>query len=132
MPRGGRRAPKVQPELRSHFEDRVAADLRTRGVPFEYEQDRLAYETAHVYVTDFTLANGIIVETKGWFTAADRRKMLDVRERHPERDIRLLFQRAATKLGRGPRSLTYGQWADRNEFLWAEGIVPEHWILEGK
>ena len=60
----------------------------------------------------------------------DRRKMLAVKAAHPNIDIRLCFQNAKVKLSRAPRSLTYGQWADRHGFVWCQGHIPTTWFDE--
>ena len=52
------------------------------------------------------LYNGIIIETKGRFTAADRRKHLLVRKQHPHLDIRFVFENSnAKKLERDLRQV---------------------------
>jgi hypothetical protein len=122
------KAPSQLNGYRSQFERDVATDLCGRGVEFRYEDETLLYEIPCAYVPDFTLASGIIVETKGYLSPEDRRKLLELKRSHPARDIRLLFQRATNRLGRGPRSLTYAQWAQRHGFQWAEGLVPQSWI----
>ena len=44
-----------------------------------------------LYIPDFVLDNGIIIETKGLFTSEDRRKHIEVQKQHPELDIRFVF-----------------------------------------
>ena len=63
---------------RSGLEKSVAADLKEREVAYEYETVKLPYEVkeTRTYTPDFILPNGIIVETKGRFTTADRKKHL--------------------------------------------------------
>lgn len=127
--RASRRGKRVG-RYRSQFEADVAADLDARGVEYEYEDEEMFYEIPRIYVPDFTLANGIRVEVKGWFPAEDRRKMLEVKRANPGADIRLVFQNAKNKVGRGERSMTYGQWATRYGFKWAEKRVPYDWGTE--
>ena len=45
------------------------------------EWEDLAYRT---YTPDFVLNNGIIIETKGRFMAADRRKHIAIKKQHPK------------------------------------------------
>jgi len=113
----------------SQFELDTANDLARRGVDYRYEGNPLPFEIPCLYVWDFQLPNGVIVETKGYFDADDRRKMREVKRAHPTLDIRLLFMKASNKIGRGARSMTYGEWATRNGFCWAEGTVPDTWLL---
>lgn len=113
---------------RSKYEAAVAASLKQRGLPFTYEGRALSYKIEAVYTPDFILPNGVIVETKGLFDSDDRRKMVAVKEQHPELDIRLCFMKADVKLSRAPRSLTYWQWAERHGFLWCEGHIPTTWF----
>ena len=117
------------PAYRSKFEGRVIAALKKRGVQFEYEPIRLPYNRPQNYIPDIVLANGIIVEIKGRFTSSDRTKMILVQEAHPDKDIRLVFQRGMNKLYKGSIT-TYAQWAKQHGFQWAEGFIPLSWINE--
>jgi hypothetical protein len=113
---------------RSKFESAVALSLAKRGLSFSYEGQALPYKIEAVYTPDFILPNGVIVETKGLFDSDDRRKMVAVKDQHPELDIRLCFMKADVKLSRAPRSITYWQWAERHGFLWCEGHIPTTWF----
>jgi hypothetical protein len=128
-PARGRSKPRSQLDgYASEFERKVAADLTERGVSFDYEEEQLLYEIPCAYTTDFTLPNGVIVEAKGYMDADERRKLRELKRAHPDRDIRLLFQRASNRISRAVRSLTYGQWATRAGYLWAEGRIPDTWL----
>jgi hypothetical protein len=116
--------------FRSKFEAAVAASLKKRGLPFNYEGQALPYKIEAIYTPDFILPNGVIVETKGLFDSDDRRKMVAVKQQHPELDIRIVFMKADVKLSRAPRSLTYWQWAERHSFIWAEGHIPTTWYAQ--
>jgi predicted nuclease of restriction endonuclease-like RecB superfamily len=119
---------------RSAAEAEVAKDLIERGVEFEYEKRQVLYEKPAVYVPDFEIetASGksILVEFKGWLKPEDRSKLLAVKETHPRLDLRLLFQRAASRISKAAKALTYGAWATRHGFKWAEGVVPQAWLEE--
>jgi len=115
-------------KFRSKFERTVAASLVKRGLEFYYENQALAYRIEAVYKPDFCLPNGVIVETKGLFGPEDRRKMIAVKQAHPDLDIRLCFQNANVKLSRAPKALAYWQWAERHGFLWCEGHIPTTWF----
>ena len=114
---------------RSKFESEIAAILTKKKVSFSYESLDLKYIIRGTYKPDFILnQNGIIVETKGFFSPEDRRKMVAVKAANPSLDIRFCFQNAKTKLSRGKkRSLSYGQWATKNGFLWCDKTIPSDW-----
>ena len=114
-------------KYRSKFEAGIAASLKQRSVQFSYESLCLDYTWEGKYKPDFILPNGVIVETKGFFSPNDRRKMLCVKAQHPDLDIRLCFQNAKEKISRAKKSLTYGQWATRNGFIWSNGTIPNDW-----
>ena len=125
-----RRQHAIRNGYRSGLEEEVGADLAERGVEFEFEQLVVRYEVPvrrARYTPDFRLLRtGILVETKGRFTAADRRKHLQVRESNPDLDIRFVFQNPNAKLYKGSKT-TYAQWCDRHGFIWAAKRIPEEW-----
>ena len=114
---------------RSDYELQVAKNLADRGVKFEYEKHKILYiPKTKTYVPDFYLPNqNIYVEAKGFFSPADRQKMLLVIQQNKELDIRLLFLRASNKLNRSSKT-TYSRWCDRNGILWADGQIPDEWV----
>ncbi len=61
---------------RSGLEEQTAKDLKKRKVLFTYEETKIKWLDSKVrtYTPDFVLPNGVIIETKGRFVAADRRK----------------------------------------------------------
>ncbi len=82
------------------------------------------------YTVDFHLqANGILVETKGWFLPEDRTKHILVKDQHPALDIRFVFARATAPLRKGSRT-TYAAWCDKHGFKWAQTSIPREWIEE--
>ena len=115
------------------FEARVISDLDERGVAYKYEPEKLAYYVERHYSPDLAVGT-MIVELKGYFRQDAQRKMKAVKAQHPELDIRFVFQNAsATVQGAKKRKdgskMTCKEWADRNGFMWAEGTVPEEWLL---
>lgn len=115
--------------VRSGFEARVIEDLTKRKIKFEYEKLKLKYtvpEKEHSYTPDLRLSNGMIIECKGIWTAQDRRKMVLVKEQHPELDIRMLFMR--DQLLRKNAKTKYSDFCNRNGILWAEKEIPEEWL----
>ena len=90
------------------------------------EWEDLAYRT---YTPDFVLNNGIIIESKGMFTAADRRKHLAIKRQHPKLDIRFVFENSRRKLRKGAKS-TYGEWCYKYGLLYSNRVIPEDWVKE--
>ena len=86
-------------------------------------------ESGRTYTPDFVLYNGIIIETKGMFTAADRRKHISIKKQHPKLDIRFVFENSRRKLRKGAKS-TYGEWCIKYGFQYYDRIIPEDWIKE--
>tara|TARA_R100001163_G_C4952578_1_gene119741 strand:- start:157 stop:606 length:450 start_codon:yes stop_codon:yes gene_type:complete len=116
---------------RSGLEHKLSIYLKELKYKFTYEslkiewQD-LAYRT---YTPDFILKNGIIIETKGRFIAADRRKHLAIKKQHPSLDIRFVFENSRNKLRKGAKS-TYAQWCLKHDFRYYDRIIPEDWLKE--
>ena len=116
-------------KFRSGFEKSVALALTEAGVPFEYETVNVSYSMEHIYIPDFILPNGILIECKGYFKSPDRRKHISIRKHHPELDIRFVFMRPTSLVG-GAKKLTCAGWAKRHQFLWTERWIPKAWIQE--
>ena len=67
---------------RSGLEHKISLDLEERRVKYLYEKVKIEWEDLayRMYTPDFVLPNGIIIETKGRFTVADRRKHLLIKQ----------------------------------------------------
>ena len=115
--------------FRSDYELSVAKNLAEKNVKFEYETKKLSYQPKlRMYTPDFYLPEqDIYVEAKGFFSPADRQKMLLVIQQNMFLDIRMLFLRASNKLNRSSKT-TYGSWCDRYGILWADGQIPLEWL----
>ena len=99
---------------RSGLEERLGNHLDKVGCAYLYEAEKFDYVTKSKYTPDFFLPNGVIIEAKGFFKPSDRRKMLAVKEAHPELDIRLVFMRDNT-LSKSSKT-TYTMWAEKHGF----------------
>ena len=130
---------------RSGFEERIAQELDDANIKYEYETLQFEYEEplrknlaacgecgstnlirTGWYTPDFILANGWIIETKGRFTAQDRRKMLAVKKEHPEYKWAMLFMRD-NKIHK--RSTThYSDWCMENDFDFSIGDLKKEWL----
>lgn len=123
-----------EPKFKSKFESNVyhASVAAGRDLKYEPSGSKMKYTLPErSYTPDFVLPNGIIVETKGFLRYDDLRKMLSVKEHNPEKDIRMVFQRANTPIRKGG-TMNYGQWATKVGFVWAEGLIPDAWFDEQK
>jgi hypothetical protein len=130
--KGSKRANALKAGWRSGLEEDVAKALTEAGVPFTYEETKIRYikpASEHQYTPDFVLDNGIIIETKGLFTAADRRKHLLVQKQHPDLDIRFVFESSKRRLSKISKT-TYAAWCEKYGFLYADKKVPESWTKE--
>ncbi len=117
-------------KTRSKFETDTIRALKAAGVRFGYETMKLKYyPKASVYTPDIILDNGIVVELKGYFRAADRAKLLMVKKQHPDIDLRLVFMSSKNKL-HSQSSTTYGQWCEKNGFLYSDKKIPAEWLAE--
>jgi len=116
---------------RSGLEDRISDQLKSLSVPFKYEKFKIKYEVheTRTYTPDFELPNGIIVESKGRFVPDDRKKHLLVKKQHPELDIRFVFSNSKAKIRKGSKT-SYGDWCDKNGYIYADKLIPEEWIRE--
>jgi hypothetical protein len=118
--------------FRSGLEDTTATHIKNKGAKLLYETSKIHYtipESKHIYTPDFILPNGIIVETKGRFMIEDRKKHLLIRQQHPDKDIRFVFTRSATKLYKGAKT-TYSDWCVKNNFKFADKRIPDSWFNE--
>ena len=117
---------------RSGLEEQTAKDLKKREVPFSYEERKIKWLDSKVrtYTPDFELPNGVIVETKGRFVAADRRKHLEIKKQFGDLyDIRFVFTNSRAKLYKGAKS-SYADWCNKHGFLYADKTIPEEWLNE--
>ena len=117
---------------RSGLEDTVAEQLDAMRVKYTYEELKISYtvpESKHIYTPDFVLSNGIIVETKGRFVTADRKKHLLVKRQHPELDIRFVFSNPRCKISKLSKT-TYADWCTKYDFKYSAKMIPEEWLNE--
>jgi len=116
---------------RSGLEMKISDYLKELDIPVVYEAIKIEWEDLmyRTYTPDFVLPNGIIIESKGRFTAADRRKHIEIKKQHPKLDIRFVFYNSRNKLNKGAKT-TYQGWCEKHKFLYYDRIVPLEWIQE--
>ncbi len=105
------------PKYKNDFEKEIGAKLKKLKLPFSYESRKLPYTLQGNYNPDFNLGDSTIVEGKGLFRAADRRKMVAIRKAYPDIRIILCFYDPYKRLDKRSKT-TYAQWAIKNGFEW--------------
>ena len=118
--------------FKSGLEETISQQIESQGIKVEYETEKVSYiipASTHTYSPDFKLPNGIRVETKGRFVAADRKKHLLVKEQNPNMDIRFVFSNSKNKITKKSKT-TYGDWCEKNGYKYADKIIPNEWFLE--
>lgn len=85
------------------------------------------------WTPDFFLDNGIIIETKGRWTRADRMKVKMVVEQFPRLSelgiLRIVFSNARSRISKRS-STTYAAYAERIGLLWGHKQIPKAWLEE--
>tara|TARA_B110000003_G_C16479679_1_gene469057 strand:- start:288 stop:641 length:354 start_codon:yes stop_codon:yes gene_type:complete len=115
-------------QFRSGLEEKVAALFDELGVIYEYESTKIPYVIQHNYTPDFLLANGIYLETKGYWDASDRRKIKAVKTLHPEIDLRMVFQSPYNTISKRSKT-TYAQYCDKLSIPWTSFTnIPIDWL----
>ena len=129
-----RRPSALKGGWRSGLEEANAALLVKQAIKFLYEKVTFKYiapETVHRYTPDFVLHNGIIIETKGRFHSADRKKHKLIKAQHPDLDLRFVFSNSRSRLRKGSPT-TYAKWAFDHGFQYADKTIPLAWMHEPK
>ena len=120
---------KEQPKYRSNLEKDIGNLLEGLGVSFQYESEKLGYTIEHHYTPDFVLPNYIYLETKGYWSPSDRRKILNVLKANPEIDLRMVFQSPYNKINKKSKT-TYAMWCDKHNIPWTSyHNIPLEWLI---
>ena len=118
--------------FKSGLEETIATQISDKGIEVKYESETIGYlipASEHKYHPDFKLPNGIIVESKGRFVIADRKKHLLIKSQHPELDIRFVFTNSKNKISKKSKT-TYADWCVKNGFKYADKSIPDEWFSE--
>ncbi len=120
---------KKEYKFRSKLEESVASLLQGLGVSYQYESEKLSYTIQHYYTPDFILPNYVYLETKGYWSPEDRRKVLAVKRDNPGIDLRMVFQSPYNKISKNSKT-TYAKWCDKHEIPWtAYHEIPMDWLI---
>jgi hypothetical protein len=129
--------------FRSGLEKEIAAQIEAAtGLPVAYEDKTpvddggclIEYEVPArmaKYTADFRLPNGIIVETKGRFVTADRKKHKLIKEQRPDLDIRIVFNNPNARISKTSKT-TYAKWCETHGIPYAKAPIPSAWFKEPK
>ena len=118
--------------FRSGLEEKVAEQIKAAGLEVVFEGGKVKYttpETPHTYTWDFKLPNGILIETKGRFLTADRKKHLLIKAQHPHLDIRFVFTRSQATISKTSKT-SYADWSQKYGFKYADKLIPQEWLQE--
>ena len=120
---------KKTSKFRSKLEENIAALLDGLGVFYGYESEKLDYTIEHTYTPDFVLPNYTYIEAKGYWSAADRRKILNVKKANPEVDLRMVFQSPYNKINKKSKT-TYAMWCEKHDIPWSSyHNIPLEWLI---
>lgn len=125
--------------LKSGLEELVFNFLKNNRCVFGYESLSINYfqpEAKKTYKPDFPIEDCFIIETKGAFNSADRKKMKLIKQQNPDLDIRFIFSNARTKIGKKSKT-TYGKWCEMFGFpyhcIYSTKVpLPKEWLNEIK
>ena len=116
-------------KFRSGLEEQVAKLLSGLGISYEYESEKLGYTIEHHYTPDFVLPNYVYLEAKGYWDAADRRKVLAVKRDNPDIDLRMVFQSPYNTISKKSKT-TYAKWCEKHDIPWTSyHDIPLEWLI---
>lgn len=105
---------------RSKLELKFEEILKDFEVEYDYEVTKIPYtipESKHTYTVDWTLLNGMLLETKGYLSDhQERYKYVLLKQQHPDLDLRFVFDNP-NKLCGGTK-MTHAKWAEKYNFKW--------------
>ena len=121
-------------KLKGGWEPEVLRGLKALQTEFKYdlayETEKLHYTIEYDYTPDFVIQlpnkRKIYIEAKGYWDADDRRKIRNVKNQHPEADIRMLFQ-ANSKMHRSSPS-RYSDYSEKHNIPYAVKVIPKEWF----
>lgn len=133
--------PKIGRKIvKSDFEYQVYKALKNRlprGATIEYETEKLKYVIEAEYTPDFviTFKDGtkLYIEAKGngrQFDQNVRKKMIAIKDQHPDKDIRIIFYRDG-KVGNKRKDGSFykqSDWAIKNGYKFSVTEIPSDWF----
>ena len=120
---------KKTSKFRSGLEEQVGSLLSELGITYQYEPHKVAYTIQHNYTPDFLLPNHVYLETKGYWSPEDRRKVAAVKRDNPDLDLRMVFQSPYNKITKKSKT-TYAQWCEKHDIPWTSyHNIPLDWLI---
>ena len=116
--------------LKSGLEEVVFKYLIKNKCLFKYEGTKITYTSPEIkktYTPDFPIHDSFIIETKGNFNSADRKKMKLIKKQNPNLDIRFIFSNSRARISKKSKT-TYGMWCERYGYKYADKHVPKEWL----
>jgi len=123
--------------LKSGLEEAIHIFLTGKNINFTYEGMKIVFSqptTKKTYTPDFPIKKSFIIESKGSFNSADRKKHRLIKSQHPELDIRFIFSNSKTKIGKKSQT-TYAKWCELFGFKYhcvqsTKLPFPQEWLTE--
>lgn len=122
---------------RSKLELKFEEVIKGFDIEYDYEVTKIPYtvpESNHTYTVDWTLINGLLVETKGYLSDhRERYKYVLLKQQYPDMDLRFVFDNP-NKLCGGTK-MTHAKWAEKYGFPYCsikDTAQIEAWIKETK
>ena len=116
-------------KFRSGLEKKVADLLSELGVSYEYESKKISYVIQHHYTPDFILPNHVVLECKGYWDPADRRKIKTIVKDNPDIDLRMVFQSPYNTISKKSKT-TYAKWCEKHDIPWTSyHDIPLDWLI---
>ena len=123
--------PKVKrKEYRSGLETAFQFICDKERISLGYETSVLPFVTPSQkrrYIPDWTIRDGWYIETKGRLVAADRKKLLLIKEQHPTVRLLVVFQRPQNFIYKKSPT-TYGEWATKHGIEWCAFEDTKSWM----
>ena len=120
---------KKDTKFRSGLEEKVADLVSELGVSYEYESKKISYVIQHNYTPDFVLPNHVVLECKGYWDSADRRKIKQVKKDNPDLDLRMVFQSPFNTISKKSKT-TYAKWCEKLDIPWTSfHNIPLDWLI---
>lgn len=133
----GRNNKKRADGKRGGFEPQIEKIFNSMQAEYKfdlsYEEDTFEVNIPYKYKPDFKLSfpdgRQLVVECKGYFDEADRRKVLSFRATYPEIEYAIVFER--NNPVRKNAKMRYMDWAEKHDIKAAVGEVPDEWMRPG-
>ena len=120
---------KKTSKYRSGLEEKVADLLSELGISYEYESKKIPYVIQHNYTPDFILPNHVVLECKGYWEPADRRKIKTIVKDNPDIDLRMVFQSPYNTISKKSKT-TYAKWCEKHDIPWTSyHDIPLDWLI---